>query len=888
MKKSSIILFFLICINQLMAQYATIKGVVTDEKDNAPMFGVSVRVKSSTIGAATDDNGAYTFGVESANFQIEASYVGYQMRTIDIVGLKKGETRIVNIKMTDVTKEMDIVVVTGPKTQKKFGEETITMEVLKGQNITQSNQTAAEAVNKVPGVNMLGRTISIRGGSGFADATSNRVMMLMNEIPMLSPENGSIRWDIMPVEAIDQMEITKGPASAIYGAQAMNGLVNIRTINPQKDEVKSKLYVSHGAYAPYKDPTWTWFWKKTKLGSKIPPFFGAMSYVWARRFKDVGIVYDGAYSNNQGYTAFNKNMITRHYLKLRYTPHQVEGLSIGADVNFFYQKFDDFFIYKNYHDTIPYFMKNYIVKSNGTLTYIPSFFADSIYREHLIANGYNFMSNDKKSYNAMNNVWIDTIMYGPTGDSLVLFPGEFATAKTLSFFVNPFINYIDKDENKHSLKTSYYYVRNHSTTGDSSNSYKISADYSYLKKFKKIDMDLTVGIFGAYRNVKSITFGNRYAANAAVFANLEKKFFKSLSINVGIRVEYNKLDTVAAKNEMALINSILKKDSAHRIYSPVKPLFRIGLNWKATEGTFVRASFGQGYRFPDIAEMFVFTPRSGAFATINPKLLPESGWSTEIGIKQGVKFSRWVFFADLSGYFSRYKDLIEFVMIPATQSPMPIPLKYRSGLVAQAQNFSEAQIWGIEISTIGTGKIFNVPLNFLIGYNYMNPQNLKPNPTDPTSKYLNYRVQHSAKADVQAEYKGFVMGFTAVVLSRIKRIDPYIAYLRQINSWYANAPAATYCLDVRAGYNHKDKWTTTVIVKNFTNNAYTFRPGFIEAPINFTVQFAYNFPKIFGKAKGKTEPEVIEEITIQKTNSKENIAPKQKKKKEKIDETLDM
>jgi outer membrane receptor for Fe3+-dicitrate len=74
--------------------------------------------------------------------------------------LADGAEKTTNVKMTDASKEMEIVVVTGSKYEKKLGEETVSLEVLRGQNITQSNQNLSEAVNKVPGVNMLGRTIS--------------------------------------------------------------------------------------------------------------------------------------------------------------------------------------------------------------------------------------------------------------------------------------------------------------------------------------------------------------------------------------------------------------------------------------------------------------------------------------------------------------------------------------------------------------------------------------------------------------------------------------------------------------------------------------------------------------------------------------------------------
>jgi outer membrane receptor protein involved in Fe transport len=194
---------------------------------------------------------------------------------------------------------------------------------------------------------------------------------------------------------------------------------------------------------------------------------------------------------------------------------------------------------------------------------------------------------------------------------------------------------------------------------------------------------------------------------------VDKKFFKRLTLTAGVRLEYFKLDTTSNMHDQWLLNTMLKRKEGNLIKSPVEPLFRIGLNFQATEGTFIRASFGQGYRFPAIAEKFVQTARSGAYAVPNFNLKPENGWSAELGIKQGVKISKWMFFADLAGFVNRYSNMIEFVSLPKDSSPVPVPSGYF--IIAQAQNYTRAMIMGVEVSAIGTGKIFGVPLNFLVG-----------------------------------------------------------------------------------------------------------------------------------------------------------------------------
>lgn len=807
MKKLYLILITCLATLSLSAQQQTdtIRGLVTDEKDNSPMIGVNVSVKGTTTGVSTDDKGKYELTIPMGTYTLAYTYIGYQDRTQIVTCIKEGEVHTFNIKMTDLSKELDIIVVSGNKVEKKLGEQTQSIEVLKGQNITNGAQGIQEAINKVPGINMIGNTISIRGGSGFADATSNRTLALLDDVPLVSPENGSVRWQTMPKEAIDQMEITKGPATVINGAQAINGLINVRTINPEKDSVFNKVYVNYGAYLPYNDPSWTWFWKRDALG-KVPPMYGSIAYVTARKVGDVDIVYDGAYEQNKGYTSYNKDLLLRSFIKLRYIPHKHPNLIVGGNVNFCFEQNDDFFIFRNFGDTAHYY--------NGTKV-------------------------------------------NPTRDSLVLVPVDSANVRTFAFNVNPYITYYDKFDNRHSFKSSYYYIKNDNTGGDSGSSQKLYLEYFFTRKFKKADADLSTGVRYSYKSTMGQTFGNKFAHYAALYLQGEKRFAKKLTIKVGFSLEYNKLDTIPVRNDLSFINILAGRDSAHRFTSPVKPVFNVGLNYEVTAGTFLRASFGQGYRFPDIAEQYVLTPRNGVLAVPNPGLQPESGWSAEVGLKQGMKLSRWIFYGDVAAYMTRYTNMIEFISVnkSALQPAIYQDIKqrfpnYQYGPFEQAENVTNAQIWGVEISAIGTGAIFGVPLNFLIGYNYMDPRNLAYNPNDPNShQYLYYRMKHSAKADAQTTYKGFIIGVTCVYIGHLLQLDQ-IAALPQIANWTnAHGTNGDVVLDARFGYNFKNRLTATLIGKNLTNHAYTLRPGYIEPPASLTFQLTYRWGRLIPAKK---------------------------------------
>lgn len=108
---------------------------------------------------------------------------------------------------------------------------------------------------------------------------------------------------------------------------------------------------------------------------------------------------------------------------------------------------------------------------------------------------------------------------------------------------------------------------------------------------------------------------------------IEKKW-KDLDFSVGTRAEYFEKDGKRGDSDFFFGNDTL---SMSRL--PVYPIFRAGMHYAATKATHFRASFGQGIRFPSVAERFAATSNGGVVIFPNPALRPEMGWATEIGLK---------------------------------------------------------------------------------------------------------------------------------------------------------------------------------------------------------------------------------------------------------------
>ncbi|MBK9329130.1 MAG: TonB-dependent receptor [Sphingobacteriales bacterium] len=209
----------------------------------------------------------------------------------------------------------------------------------------------------------------------------------------------------------------------------------------------------------------------------------------------------------------------------------------------------------------------------------------------------------------------------------------------------------------------------------------------------------------------------------------------------------------------------------------------LGVNVQAAKYTFIRASFGQGYRFPTIAEKFINTSLGGRFGIYpNRDLTSETGFSAELGVKQGIKLGKYLrAYADVAGFYTEYKNMMEFNLVTDP------------GLGFQANNVkSGTMIAGVEVSIGGEGKLFGkFPTTLNLGYTYIEPRYLKYNESNPEykdiAKYnvLKYRIRHQFIGVWDVDFKGFTFGLTAQYFSFMENVDAIFPFILPSYNAYA-------------------------------------------------------------------------------------------------------
>jgi iron complex outermembrane receptor protein len=426
--------------------------------------------------------------------------------------------------------------------------------------------------------------------------------------------------------------------------------------------------------------------------------------------------------------------------------------------------------------------------------------------------------------------------------------------KAIRISVDPYVKFYDKYNNRHNFKSRYYIV----TTGNSENVYDASFaemyyfDYQFQRKVGEFT-NFTAGYTNNTSRIESWVFSNHIAQNSAAYTQFESTY-KKLDFSVGMRLEYYKLDSLVSDSRFRITDSLS---------IPIYPVFRAGLHYEINKASHLRASIGQGVRFPSIGERYVSTSVGGLVIFRNPELKPETGWAAEIGWKQIVKFGdNWKGYFDVAGFINQYSNMTEFTFglyKPDTmgnlQTSNPDAINYLYKWIGfQAQNAEKARITGLEFSFNSQGKIGDVELTSLIGYTYMNPISLNSDSayratfSDTTSNMLKYRFNHLAKVDIQATYKKFSIGFSSRYNSYMKNIDVVFEtgvlgqeLLVGMKKYRDANQRGALVFDTRMSYDIKKEIKLNLIVNNLLNAEYVSRPGDIQAPRNFILQLQFSF-----------------------------------------------
>lgn len=772
--KQAFFLTLLTCIFPLyiIAQTATIKGTVYDAKTKETLPGVNVLYNDST-GTTTDLDGKFTLSIPAGMFKLKFSFIGYTVMVKE-GRTKADETITLDIRLLEGAEELSIVTVSGTKTERRLPEETVSIEVLKSDLIDNTNSvTLAEAVDKVAGVTIYDNQVTIRGGSGYSFGAGSRVLLLINDLPLLSVDRGEIRWTFVPLEIVDQVEVTKSASSALYGASALNGVINVRT-GYAKDKPETEAIVYYNGYAKPRNRDYAWW----TTAANNPIRFGGQ-FSTKQRIGDHDLSVGASYNKSTGFIRMLDVSHNRLTIQYRHRPKNAKGLSYGVLANLMDSQEGDYFFWKD----------------ASTGAYVP------------------FGSDDYDDR------------------------GTISPQRRRTVMIDPWVTYFDKNNNKHTARFRYFHV-NLFFTAANPVADQFLGEYQYQRKYR-FGLTTTAGYQAQMFRLRDPDLGDHDGYNMAGYMQLDQKLGR-VNLVAGFRYEYFRLDTVTTNG---------------------RPVASAGINYQPGKTTYLRASFGQGFRFPSIAERFINESLEGINVFPNPDLRPEYGFNSEIGLKQGFKIGKFLAFADVSMFWMEYWDMTEFTFDVYIPDPLPVGSNPSDFIGFKAVNISRARIAGFEVSLMGEGKIGNALLRWQGGYTYTYGVDLNKYPEvsnvgnflgklfksvgstdeDVLAPLLKYRMRHSIKNDIEIEYKNFIWGIDTRFYGRVEKVDDvFVAYIPGLEEYRIDNDHGAFLLNLRMGYSLNKYGKISFIVNNVLNSEISYRPARMEAPLNFVVQYKIN------------------------------------------------
>ena len=803
-----------------------VSGIVTDFQTREPLVGVTIYVHDNpSVGTVTDIDGRYSITLDTKKaVQLCFSYVGYDTETFLVTSVLNK----LNVNLLPHNELLDDVVVTAGRFEQRQTDVTVSMEVIKPQMLRSQAPTDLSAtLQTLPGVEIIDKQPSIRGGGGWTYSVGSRCQVLMDEMTILNPKTGEINWNNVPLENVAQVEVIKGASSVLYGSSALNGVINVRTQRPGlTPETKISGYV--GVYDNYKNYKYT--------GARLPLYYGAEAS-HSRRIGNFDVSAAISGFKDEGYRKQSFNDRVRLGGNMTYHQPMPEGeyMTMGFNLNYVANQYGDFFIWRSPKDPIHPSPLTNMGRKEHNFNIDPFFNYDNADKgiSHKVRTRF-YMTADNLTTPSEGISTEDLAKWGVTSFDLEKVKGYFDKVKgytdagvkledallvtfkevalpaknedwlgAVKGAINLVQNGLGYTGTIAELQDAAAYAMalladNAATRPEMT--YNGYVDYQFAKAWQS-GVRLTAGInWNHITNTANIT-GTHQTDNLAAYLQYDHRIVNRLSLSAGVRFEYYRMDNDYKEANIKIGNW----------FCPVRPVVRAGLNWEIYKAGFLRASFGQGYRNPSITEKFARKDIGGVGVYPNHNIKPERGYNAELGYKQLYKFGPITGTLDVAGFYTEYHDMIEyqfglfrnsdFTMINSINDvieegkAMIEDIKNTKslsnagiGIGAQFVNVGHARIYGAEVSTAGKVDIQkDMTLLYSIGYTFTEPEDIdykkrieeEKTYTDPLqmknksndSKYLKYRNKHSFKATLDYNYKWFSIGTNLSYRSKMLAVD---------------------------------------------------------------------------------------------------------------------
>lgn len=662
MKKIIHVLVLCIPVLSFAQVNKTVTGKVFDAVTKEAIKSVTIKDAAGHI-TTTDATGSFT--IVTAGNEIQAACTGYSNITVGVTG------KPLAIALQPIVRELTQVVVSANRTTEKRSEAPIAIAVISKQTIEDTKaQRLDMLLNKVSGVNMINlgneqHEMSIRQPM----TTNNLFLYLEDGVPVRTSavfnHNALLEMNMTAAKSI---EVIKGPSSALYGAEAIGGVVNLITQAP---------------------PAYTSGFVSAQVNNRGYKRFDAQAGTTAGK---LGFIVSGYYANQTNgpiqYSDFHKSAITaRMDYKIDNSTTWTNSVTYVDYVSDMYGQLDSMhFAQKNYAAQIFFtYRKVYSLRGKSVLTHQwnnhSTTTATFMYRNNSVIQNPSYQIGSYRVGNvATNPVSADTATGNINTNAFTSYGLYVQHVQKFNFLHGKLIIGSSVELNPQTYDQSFIWVQKQTANGLSNyTGFTRANPDSLLAKYKTFVTDF--GSYAAYDfsplNGLRISTALRYDAFQYVFVN----YLQGTKVIGGA--------------------------SAVTHYNKLAPKIGFTYNYK---GIGVYGNYSQGYVPPQITDVFK--------ATNNTYLLPQTFTNYEVGGWFSLLANK--LYADWSLYLMDGKDEIIPVRQPNGISQSENAGETRHKGVEYGITYRPAGDWSIRLSAFNAKHTFVQYVSAGVNYNGFN------------------------------------------------------------------------------------------------------------------------------------------------------------------------
>lgn len=310
----------------LFAQKLTVKGRITDEATREPLIGAKVVVADGQAGALTDVDGRFEVQVDKApTVKLQIIYEGYEEKTLVLKTDPGKDELVVELPLAAKTTQLAEVVVSAARYEQKIEQVSVSMDFVRPRQIENlASVDPIKALEQTPGVSTNKDQPSIRGSSGYTYGAGSRVLLLLDGLPMMSPDRLSTQFDLIPMDNIKQIEIVKGASSVLYGSGALGGIINVVS-EDVKFQPRTVVRLQHQVFDSPRPPVGDW---DGRSGATI----SAAHIVHAQRVENWEVATLLDLIRDTGFRKEGFSNRARTWISIKHNAPFLDGLQYGVNL----------------------------------------------------------------------------------------------------------------------------------------------------------------------------------------------------------------------------------------------------------------------------------------------------------------------------------------------------------------------------------------------------------------------------------------------------------------------------------------------------------------------------------------------------------------------------